>query len=86
MLYHVHLTNKKALFYNLKAYYEYLSLNPFIFIPYTVHIKNETQMQEFEDLFNQRDSDNNLWIVKPGEDSNRGYGIFVTSSLQEIKK
>jgi tubulin--tyrosine ligase len=26
------------------------------------------------------------WIIKPGENSNRGYGIFVTNSLSEIKK
>ena len=28
---------------------------------------------------------NNLWIVKPGEDTNQGCGIFVTRDLEEIK-
>lgn len=29
---------------------------------------------------------NNIWIIKPGENTNRGQGIRVTSSLPEIKK
>lgn len=28
---------------------------------------------------------NNIWIVKPGENSNRGNGITVCSTLKEIK-
>lgn len=27
----------------------------------------------------------NIWIVKPGENSNRGNGIRVCSTLQEVK-
>ena len=27
----------------------------------------------------------NIWIVKPGENSNRGVGIFVTKSFEEIE-
>lgn len=27
----------------------------------------------------------NTWIIKPGENTNRGYGIDVSKSLQEIK-
>jgi hypothetical protein len=26
------------------------------------------------------------WIVKPGENSNRGTGIFVTNQISDIKK
>lgn len=26
-----------------------------------------------------------MWIVKPGENSNRGQGIFVTDSLEKIR-
>jgi len=28
----------------------------------------------------------NTWIIKPGENSNRGNGITVCKTLQEIKK
>jgi tubulin--tyrosine ligase len=28
----------------------------------------------------------NLWIIKPGENTNRGNGIEVSSSLSEIRK
>ena len=28
----------------------------------------------------------NIWIIKPGEYTNRGYGIRVCLSLDEIKK
>ena len=27
----------------------------------------------------------NVWIIKPGENTNRGHGINVSSSLSEIK-
>jgi hypothetical protein len=30
--------------------------------------------------------DKNIWIVKPGENTNRGNGIDVCQSLNEIKK
>ena len=29
---------------------------------------------------------NPIWIVKPGENSNRGNGIFVSNSIDEIKE
>jgi hypothetical protein len=28
----------------------------------------------------------NIWIVKPGENTNRGFGIIVTKDLNEIKQ
>ena len=31
-------------------------------------------------------SKGNIWIVKPGENSNRGHGITVCSKLKEIKQ
>ena len=33
-----HLTNKKALFWNLKAYYQYINKNPYDVLPLTFHI------------------------------------------------
>jgi hypothetical protein len=29
---------------------------------------------------------NNTWIVKPGENTNQGYGIYVTTSLFDMKQ
>jgi hypothetical protein len=35
------LSNKKALYYNMKIYYEALKENPFDYIPVTFHVKND---------------------------------------------
>jgi hypothetical protein len=35
-----HLSNKKALFANMKLYYEAIGLDPFDVLPLTFHIKN----------------------------------------------
>jgi hypothetical protein len=45
--YHIHLSNKKALYYNMKTYYESLDLNPFDYIPLTFHIKDGVDSEEF---------------------------------------
>jgi hypothetical protein len=46
-----HLGNKKALFYNLKEYYELTSGNLFRTIPLTFHIKTGTKdLQAFRGL------------------------------------
>jgi len=37
--FHMHLSNKKALFYNLKKYYLDEKKDPFEYIPLTFHIK-----------------------------------------------
>ena len=39
--------NKKALFYNLKQYYDLLKKNVFEIIPLTFHIKTGTKDEEF---------------------------------------
>lgn len=33
----------------------------------------------------QNQGDKPIWIIKPGENSNRGRGIFLSDSEQEIK-
>jgi tubulin--tyrosine ligase len=82
-----HLSNKKALYYNMKIYYESTGQDWYSVLPLTFHIKdgvNDKEFQKFVDLF--KDSDNgqygnfdklgkNIWIVKPGENTNRGSGI-----------
>ena len=86
-----HLTNKKALFMNMCAYYQRLRLDPFkVAIPLTFHIKSQRDpayekfIREYKRLEKQGDH-SNIWIVKPGENSNRGCGIEVADTLSEIK-
>lgn len=45
---HIHLSNKKALYYNMKTYYESLGENPFDYIPLTFHIKDGVDSEEFQ--------------------------------------
>jgi len=84
---HFHLSNKKALYYNMKAYFECLGKEPFNFIPLTYHIQEGSSDPQFE-LFSKKFEEieegvkgkkklQNIWIVKPGENTNRGNGITV---------
>lgn len=92
---HIHLSNKKALYYNMKTYYECMGENPFDFIPLTYHIQEGSVDPQFE-LFNKRYNElqentdykgrrpQNIWIVKPGENTNRGNGINVCKDFDQI--
>lgn len=93
-----HLSNKKAIYYNMKIYYEATGQNPFDTIPLTYHIKegeNDREFLKFVDTFNNPQNNevlnkypkygNSLWIVKPGENTNRGCGIQVSRDLPHIK-
>lgn len=97
--YHIHLSNKKALYYNMKTYYECMGEDPFNFIPLTYHIKDgsldcqfEVFRKTFEQLTNGEDAEGNklrhkvqnIWIVKPGENTNRGNGINVCKDFEQI--
>lgn len=88
--------NKKALFRTMSQYYQHLSLDPFDFLPLTFHIVEGTedpQFLAFQKYYHRRtrelkkadDKKLNMWIVKPGENSNRGNGIKICHSLNEIK-
>lgn len=91
---HIHLSNKKALYYNMKTYYECMGENPFDYIPLTYHIQEgssdiqfEAFNKQYQDFMNEDDSKQklqNIWIVKPGENTNRGNGITVCNSLEQI--
>ena len=37
-------------------------------------------------ISNRGKKSRNLWIVKPGENSNRGKGIIVCEKLEEIRE
>ena len=80
------LSNKKNLFSNLKAYYESIGEDPFITLPLTFLVKdgiNDQSFISFREYFEQ--NPNLMWIIKPGENSNRGQGIKVVKDLKEIQ-
>lgn len=96
-----HLGNKKALFYNMRAYSESIKKDVFDCLPLTFHIQNGTSDKEyytFLNIYNKikmemegktiKDEKNaktkNLWIIKPGELTNRGNGITISEDLSEI--
>lgn len=102
---HAHLSNKKALFYNMKNYYESIGEDPFKYIPLTFHIKENLTDKEFERFVEEfkrleeydkekaetmkkdkkKAKPTNIWIIKPGENTNRGSGINVCNTLEQIK-
>ncbi len=84
------LTNKKALFLNMKRYYAALGEDYSAKMPLTFHIINgetDPEFLLFVDYFESRGlgEDKNVWIIKPGEDSNQGHDIVVCSQLDQIK-
>jgi tubulin--tyrosine ligase len=95
-----HLSNKKALYYNMKIYYESAGGQDwFNVLPLTFHIKegaNDKEYLRFTELFKDYDSGKTqgayeklgkqIWIVKPGENTNRGCGIQVCRELSQIKE
>ena len=72
------LANKKTLFYNMKQYYNKLGKCVFkdkVF-PLTFHVKSGQNDEEYERLKVQlKHNPGSIWILKPGENSNRGCGI-----------
>lgn len=87
---HYNLSDKKALFLNLKEYYSCIGDNVFDHVPLTFHIVSSTSDPEFQEFlqayeyYKNQDS-KNFWIIKPGENSNRGNGISVSNSLEQIR-
>lgn len=84
-----HLSNKKALFLNMRFFYEAIGEDPFVALPMTFHVKSGLQDPEFIKFKSYYDAGsaekNNIWIIKPGENTNRGQGISVSKDYSEIK-
>ena len=86
------LSHKKELFKSMKRYYQAMSLDVFEFMPTTFHVNSskDPEFLRFISYFNeisQKEQSNhsqNIWILKPGEDTNRGKGITMCSSLDQI--
>lgn len=87
-----HLSNKKALFLNISTYYRAMGIDPFeVAIPLTFNVKSpqngDSEYTKFTRAYQQfaQQKDANIWIIKPGENSNRGTGIQVASNFSEIR-
>jgi hypothetical protein len=73
-------------------YYQYYKIPTGLYsIPLTYHISEisaqaDKDFSHFKSLFLEREKSksNNTWIIKPGENSNRGRGITVSGNIQEI--
>ncbi|CAD8212586.1 unnamed protein product [Paramecium octaurelia] len=101
-----HLGNKKALFYNMRHYFQIIREDYNKLLPVTFHVQkglNDIEYSRFLDYYNKRNEEVreleknrdrkdkkklplNLWIIKPGELTNRGNGITVCNDLNEINK
>ncbi|OMJ85267.1 hypothetical protein SteCoe_13426 [Stentor coeruleus] len=89
-----YLSNKKDLFLTMKAYYNSIGVDVFEKVPLTFHVSQgeidpeflafNEKFSEFENRKETHPSFQNLWIIKPGEFTNRGQGIKVCKTLQEI--
>jgi hypothetical protein len=80
------LTSKKYLFINMNHYYKKRGENPFDGLPMTFHVKSilDDEWTHFRMYYENQDTDKNIWIVKPGENSSCGHGIQVTDDLHKI--
>ena len=87
------LSNKKGLYSTMKNYYEALGIDIFEKLPITFNVLSDSdeeynkflQMYHgFEEEKQKKGSFQNIWIIKPGEFSNRGNGITVCQTLDEI--
>ena len=92
-----HLGHKKALYLHLRKYYEATNQNLYDTIPVTFLISKgytDPEFYKFKDYYHTLEKEclqkgkekvNNIWIVKPGENTNRGNGIRVSRLISEIE-
>ena len=82
------ISDKKELFFSLKNYYSAVGENMFEYMPVTFHIKNgesDPEFQSFSQKYFGESQKKSTWIIKPGENTNRGNGIAICNSLDDIK-
>jgi hypothetical protein len=79
--------NKKALFKNLSKWYSQQEKDPFEFIPVTFHVSgvDDEEFGRFMEYAAGLPKKKGLWVVKPGENTNRGNGITVEKGGQAVK-
>lgn len=76
-------TSKRGLLLNLKRYYEGQGREPFAVLPLT-YLVEEPQGDVGLEAFKEAYTENSMWIIKPGENTNCGHGIHVSRSLEDI--
>ena len=82
------IADKKNLFYTMKNYYEAIGDDLADYMPLTFHIRNgeeDPKFKEFCDSYFGDGTSKYTWIIKPGENTNRGNGIAICRSLEKIK-
>ncbi len=88
--------NKKGLYYCMKKYCAVRKIDLADILPLTFHIRKGRADPEFDkfvktfaslatDRGSEESPQGNVWIVKPGENTNRGTGIMVSQDLREIE-
>ena len=76
----------------MRNYYESIGEDPFDYLPVTFHVKtgvNDLQFQRFKAYYqaqNKKAKKDNIWIIKPGEGTNRGDGIEVADNYYDIER
>ena len=76
-------TSKRGLLLNLKRYYEEEGREPFAVLPLT-YLVEEAQGDAGLEAFKEAYTEESMWIIKPGENTNCGHGIHVSRSLEDI--
>jgi hypothetical protein len=90
------LNNKSTLFINMKTYYQAMGEDPFNSLPVTFIVRHGLKDPEFvkfksyfkmaqQSVANSNGKKDNIWIIKPGENSNQGAGIIVARDYSKIK-
>ena len=85
------LADKKFLYINMKKFYSAIGENVFDYLPITFHLQHgedDSSFYEFIKTFESFKAKkmHNLWILKPGENCNRGNGICVCNTLEQIRQ
>jgi hypothetical protein len=84
------LTCKKNLMINMTNYYKGQNIDPFSKIPLSFHLtvdSNSSFFKSFQEIFEHcREKQGKIWIVKPGEFTNRGNGIKIFDSVENIQR
>lgn len=74
----------------MSHYYTSEGKNVFDYLPLTFHVQElgDEAWQKFALKYKELETvkENNIWILKPGENSNRGKGITVHKSYAEIEQ
>eukprot|EP00826_Nyctotherus_ovalis_P059966 TRINITY_DN8385_c0_g5_i1.p1 TRINITY_DN8385_c0_g5~~TRINITY_DN8385_c0_g5_i1.p1 ORF type:complete len:374 (-),score=62.59 TRINITY_DN8385_c0_g5_i1:370-1491(-) len=85
-----YLGHKKYMHKCLSLYYSLIGKDVMDVVPLTFHIKygkSDLRYKNFQSTYVDFGKESkNVWIIKPGENSNRGNGIMIANTLAEIDK